>query len=319
MNVELEEYAQRVSQQDEDNYLGILCWYTISECKVDHADVVQFLTQNGLSSLLPPHPADVDVFRRVTTKCQRTKVTDPNKPGVMLNYIVRSVDERDPVTVTRQIVEEVVDKTGKRLSYHPVHFLEFNRQQSSIRTGPIDPVVGQNRLCDVISADMVHEIKSEFYSWQGKLNSYAIRELVRRMVNNLGSTIVRPGGGVYFVQSKHKTTVEALESFVASLPGSNAFHSLPLVDDRKQREMVRTAYEAETTGAIDELLGEISEIQRTGKQISSDKYANILTKYQDLMANTNEYSDLLETTLGETHSRLKLFQQSIINLRGNVK
>src|SRR5690606_13800316 len=127
----------------------------------------------------------------------------------------------------------------------------------------------------------------------------------RRTILDLGGTNVRPNGvgGLYFVKQECAPALEALEKFVSLIPGEIEVHTLPLIDDMKQRQMVRRAFEAESVDAVDRMLGDIKEVMDRGKKISKDRYASFVTEYQDLLSKTQDYEQVLETALAETHTR----------------
>lgn len=322
MSNALTEHIDRVNKTDSTVFLGRLTWYTVSGMRVSHAQVVQGLASVGLGSHLPPIPKDFDVFRRVSSNAQIKKVPVPNEAGVFENYLIREVAGRGDTVVTRRIVVEKVDRKGKRLDYRQLRDIDFNKDTSAITIREVnDPIAGYSTS----SVDVTHptaaiitkNIRDEFIAWRGMLNSYAIREFIRKMVCSWGATCVRDG--VYFLPEDKAAEVESMETFVNNLPGDAMFHSMPLVDDRKQREMIKRAFQAETSDAIDQMMVEIDELQANTRGISTDRYAKILTDYQNLTSKTTEYGELLETELGESHSRLSLFQVKIVNLKARVK
>ena len=309
-------YESQVANKKEA-YLGYLGWYTLSGVKIKHEDLIAFLNKRNLNIVAPSVPQDVDIFRRISSNAELRKVPT-SLEGTFQNYLVRSTDERDPDTIRRLIVCETVDKKGKRLSYEEVYYIDFKRIDSSIQFGPVNTSVSPelnffgNKICQ--------EIVSDFQSWQGCLNSQSIREMIRRALLRFGATKVRDGGGVYFVSNSQTSNLNSLELFVnEDLGGNSNFHSLPLVDDNKQRDMIRRAFEAETTEAVDAILAEIQELSKSKRPISSNRYANLITEYQELCKKSSDYSALLENALGETDSRITIVQSALIGLRNNVR
>jgi len=312
----LQEHVKRVNLADKSVLLGRLCWYTVSQTlKVSHADVVNGLNTVGLSSTIPPYPKDFDVFRRVASNAARKKIPTSNV-NVFENYLVEDFGGRGENVICRRIVRQTVDRKGRKLDYVQLRDIEFHKNTTAIVVKDLPDNVNGNLKVDEIT----EEIRSEFAAWKDSLNAYAIREFIRKRVLDFGATLVREGGAVYFITEDQAVKMESLETFVNALPGTEStFHSLPLIDDKKQRQMVRKAFEAETCDAVDEIMAEITEIQRTGKQISSDRYAKLVTDYQRLTARTVEYEELLETGLGEAKSRMSLFETAIVGLKTSVK
>lgn len=308
-----DEFAARQATSEKAHsefFLGRLVWYSVSEVKVSHADLGNALVKTGLNAYLPRVPLDADVFRRCSKAAQRRK-TATQTPGIFHNFLVRELGY-DDAKVYRRIVQEEVDQGGKRLNYSEVMKLDFDRASSTIESAPLNGV-------DPEVDAMVAEIKQEFNTWKGCLNSYAVRELIRRIIMSLHGTLVRPGGGIYFIEESHAPTVDKLEELASYLPGATHVHSLPLVDDQKQRAMVRRAFEAEASDEIDAMLTEITDIKAKGVKITSDRYAQFADRFQSLQTKAKEYSGLLEASLTTTHSRLTVFQTSMVSLMGQVK
>lgn len=306
---ELREYTEVAERMGHDTWLGRIFFYSLSGVRILHRDVIQNLAAAGILTNLPHEPTDVDVFKRVATKVKRTKVPVAGSPELHQNWIAREF--RDDATVTRRIVRELVDNKGRKLKFDEVVDIIFDR-----KTGDL----GANFLrTDPVAEQMVDEVRNAYAAWRGSLNSWACREWIRQYVVNLGSVRVRPSGGLYFLKEAHAGKLDALQQFVDSLPGSCEFHSLPLLDDRRQREFVQRAFEAESTGAVDELLVEMGEIMSSDKQISEDKFHRYVDQYTELSERTHEYANLLEEKLDATGARLSIFQKTLLQLRLSVK
>lgn len=310
------EHVAHTGQMDKSLFLGRLSWYTMSEMKVSHAQVVQGLVAVGLGSTLPPMPKDFDVFRRICSNAERKKVAVLNEPEVFENYKLREIAGRGENLIVRRLVIERVDRKGKTLGYRQLRDIFFNKEtnQITVNAGHCDL---RDEPFNVEANAMTEHVKQEYASWRGMLNAYAIREFIRKMLLSWGATPVRDG--LYFTPEAISDKVEALDSFVNNLPGTASFHSLPLVDDGKQREMVKHAFQAETVDAMQALMADIDRMRASNRSISADRYAQMLTEYQNLMSKTGDYSKLLETELGEANSTLTIFQAKIVALKEKVR
>lgn len=313
MNTTLKE--QLALPTDRSILLGRLMWYAVTtDTLIDHKTIVQELHRVGLTSAIPPYPKDHNVFRRITTTVQRRKEPTTTE-GVFENWLVRDVATRGEMTIVRRVVVETVDKAGRRLDYRQVADIMFDRGTSTLTYAWIN---GFDDTTDPVAGQMISEVTKQYKTWRGKLNHYAIREWIRKTIIDMGAIAVRPSGGVYFLREDHADNVEALESFVAALPGSNECHSLPLVDDKKQRQMLHRALEAETSDAIDGLITEIRTIRKDGK-VTPKRFAEILGESKRLRSKTAEYAKLLETSLGEIDSRIDILQKSTMGIAGLQK
>lgn len=317
MNALLEAQAARLAKVESEGLLGQLLWYSMSEIRVPHADAVTIITNEGINNV-PNRPRDADVFKRIASKVTRTKVPT-NDEDIFENY--RWVEFKDDDEITRRLIRETVDNNGRKLSVDERLDVSFRRDTSKISVTPI--------ATDLSGYDysLSDEVTSGFDNWKGCLNAYALREWMRAHIyGRCLATKVKPGGGVYFVQQAFVGNVEALERIAEALQpylvekhGEVEFHSLPLLDDTKQREMVQKYFEAETVDAVDAMMAEITKISKSTRKISTDKYAELLTQYQDLASKTKDYEDLLEQKLASTTTRLDLFERSLKGILGKVK
>lgn len=310
MTATLSDYRTQAEGVGSDAYLGRLFWYSLSDVRLPQTKMIQMLHQCGIMKDLPLPPTDVDVFKRVCATVKRHRIPY-NSTEHFANFIQREF--RDPEFVTRRIVREIVDHKGRKLSFKEMGDVRYTRKDASIVYEPIEPCTE--------AYEMGLEIAQGFALWRGCMNLYGVREWVRAFIMNRGATMVRKGGGVYFLAEEHVVKLEALEEFAGLINtndcGTVEFHSLPLLDDGKQRDMVRRAFEAETSDAIDAMLVEVANLADSG--LTTDRYATVLTQYQELVTKTESYELLLEDTLANTGTRLRVFQKALLNLRLNVK
>lgn len=320
----LEEHVRRANQQSPDVFLGRLCWYTVHEMRgtghemiVSHKEVVQGLVKVGLGDKqIPPYPRDFDVFRRVSKDAEIKKTPVAGRPGVFTNYKLVEVSGRGDQLIVRRIVMETVDSSGQKLDYKQLRDITFDRDTCAITFASCD-----DYLADVDTARKISDkIQAHFLAQRGMLTSWSVREFIRRLLTSQGATCVRSGGGVYFLEEANAEHVAAVEDFVNGLPGGvGEFHSLPLIDDGKQRDMIKRAFESETAGAVDELMIEIRDIRKAGQEITQDRYGRMVSQYKALRSKTKKYGGILETNLAETKSRLELLETGIVKLSENIK
>lgn len=304
MSDEFRDHLQRMLLADERLLLGYLTWYSVTEVKVSHGDVVRHLVAAGIDTNLPLPPKDADIFRRVCTKSERKRVPT-GEEGIFENYLVRDLNA-DTDKVYRRIVMEKVDAKGRKLGYEQLYDITFDKKTAQITERRLGP---ENLVAEAV----VNAVRQGFQMERGTLNSYAIREWIRHFILGLSATQVRPGGGVYFVAEEKHDKIVALEKFCQAISGVE-FHYLPLIDDKKQREMLHRAFESEAADEIDKMLAEIGDIKAAGKKITQSRYEDFLRRYHTLTERTTEYGDLLEEKLSTTHSRLEIFMRSMVEL-----
>lgn len=305
------DYASHVQGLDRETWLGMLTWYTVAEdLRVSHDDLKTILGNVGLAGHMPRVPSDSDVFRRTCSAAQRKRV--PNSGGNFDNFLVRDPGSKDD-NLCRRIVREEVDSSNQRLSYAEVGEVCFDRLTGDIHTTLFPPG-------DDMAREILDVIRTNYLADRRTLNGYAVRELVRRVLVGANATNVRyPGGGVYFLSAEHAGTVAALEEMADALGEGVSIHALPLIDDRKQRDMLKKAFEAESIDRATGLAGEIADLLKSDKPISAERAATYVTALRDLRGKLAEYSGLLETGLSSTSASLTILQRQVKALTKKVQ
>lgn len=299
-------YLTQVRENPNIPVLGFLvCWYVPEALRIEHAAVERSLDSVGLKDFTPPEPRDADVFKRICTSSAKRR--QPTKSDdVFENILVREVG-KDEDRIWRHVVVEEVDGSNRRLDYFQPYEVVFDRSKGRITQRSIGKKhAGGQRVID--------EIKATFELDRGRLNAYSIREMVRYIVTRkLRATTVRPSGGVYFVAAEHTETLAALDQFVNGLPLGTQLDVIPLIDDERQRAMVRRAFEEESVGEVDKLIMEMSELGASSR-ITPGKWTDIKDRYDLLRTKVREYSDVLGEALELTAARLEVASEQINTL-----
>lgn len=305
-------YAARLKTGNPDVFLGSLAWYAVSESTtIDHQKLKQLLTRAGISTDGVAPPKDDDVFRRVCSAVQENGKGLATGNGTFIRVLLRDV-KRVNREVHKQLVLEEIDANNETLAFTTTHKVVFHSLGNRIDITPIDP-----SPYPTISETAIDAIQKGFVQEQGRHNAYAVRELIRRELTNAHATLVRPTGGVYFVLRTNAPALDAVLKFGESIPGVNV-HALPLIDDGKQREMIKDAVEGETVLEIDRLCGEIDKLL-AGPEISTSRFQALMTTTKDLGSKTEEYSDLLEDSLNKAEARRKVLTAKMRKLFDHVK
>jgi hypothetical protein len=302
---------ERVAGFDTDLTLGHIAWFTLPESAA--TTVANLTALCARYKLVPPStpsaPRATDVFKRACTSVQtnRLPTTDPN---VYVNLLSRRVGH-DADHVWRRLVQEVVDTNGHTLSYDEVYEFRFDRSTSTVVTTPL---IWMPRPEAVSAAS---EVQAYFDTRRDLITSFTIREWVRAVLRGLSSVALRDG--VYYLQAQHAEQMHALENVVNALSGATC-HTLPLIDDRKQRAMLKQAFEDESVGEADRLIGQIAEILHDPDQsVTTDRFANLKVEYDRLRGRVVDYSDMLSDSMGSSAARLEVLQASIGELLDRVR
>lgn len=312
-----------VEAVDPDAFLGRICWYSVPESlKVGHLEFVRDLVGLGLDQYHLPHaPRAVDVFRRASKKVQGK---EPIGNGLSANYLVRDINSTSS-EVHRVLVREIVDAQNEKLWFDTVANLTFSRASNHVNTQYTPPatvtIPGWDHTvehrCRVIEEGKLDEVRANYGLNSTYLTAYVVRETIRKILYRLNATVMRDG--VYFVAESKAAELAALENLVETLDGAS-FHSLPLLDDNKQRDMLKTAFVDDSIGQIDDLIGRIGAImRREGQQITAARYADLQVARTELADKAQAYTGLLETSLSETEVRLQMLDQQLWELVERVK
>lgn len=307
MTNQVEALAAKLSQSyDPELFLGRLCWYSIPDTiRITRKDFHAELSQEGVKFGALPDVRAVDVFKRGCTASERNKylpTLDEQTalsllPGCHINYMFRNAGQ-DKSNVWRTLVREIVDSNGHELSYLEVASLIYDRATETIDYKTKVPLSDTER-------DIIQDVYDYFSSEAEIATPYSVREFVRKGIEwHLHAIKVRPSGGIYFVQEQFYQELSGLSNVVNNIGGT--FHDLPLIDDSKQREMLRKAFEDESLDDVNIMLGEMSEIIKNNKTISEDRYVDLMERYKKLTKKVKEYSDILDEAMTNTASYLDI-------------
>jgi hypothetical protein len=273
-----------------------------------HDDLLDLMESVGLSkSFAPSKPADVDVFRRVTTSAQSKR--NENGDGTYSNVLVRDV-ANDEFQVLRRMVVETVDSGGRRLDYHEAYDLAFDKGNQRLVT---------TRLSwrDTVADRLVPEIVANYNTRRGTVNAEAIRTLISKVFAAGHSTSLRPTGGSYFTPVSHAHLIEALEQLSDFIP-TMTIQVIPLVDvNGRQIEMVRSALADESATELDAMLAEGKKMMTEG--VSVRRAATLLARGKELRAKGHAYSELLDDSLAMMRDRLSLFDDMMLAIMSKAE
>jgi hypothetical protein len=294
----LREYEDRV-RLTPSSWLGQAVAFRVAEaCLISHSDLRAQLKAIGLEDFLPRAPKDEDVFRRVASGHTRKRVPTAVE-GVFENYLIRDV-ARGSRQVTKQIVVEQVDGANKRLDYAPTVQLDYDSGMITsevIHTTPVDPTQALN-LADLITMDFNNE--------RGHLNSYAIRGMLRSILD-ASDAVPFLTGGLYFVGPVWTNRITDVEGM--KVPGME-LHSFPIIDDKKQREMLRRSIEAETNEQMDKMLKEIEGLL-AGPEITEAQFRQLADLRVVTKDKAKGYAEMLDETLDNTQFRMQMLDAAM--------
>lgn len=129
---------------------------------------------------------------------------------------------------------------------------------------------------------------------------------------------VRTAGGVYFVNHAKHVELSGLEKLAAAIPNLS-MHVLPLIDDGNQRAMLKAAFEDDSVGELQKLMGEMAELIEQKGKVTTKQLTQFQARYAELRERTKSYSDLLDDSLETAAASLTLTKEAIKNLFSKVE
>ncbi len=311
MSTVFTEHVAQLEQTDRATWLGEMLYFTIPETTVDHGLFAGLLSRLTLDSHTPRMPHDEDVFKRVFGNRQ-VKEVDTADPEIKHRFLVRSVD-----ATCKELVVEKVDAKGRRLSH------DYALQVVFDSAAPSDLTV--NPLPNTLEAETVSQVEklaeekaAEYRAQRGHVTSYAVREVIRRVLDDCHATIIRSGGGLYFVAAKHADTVANLKLLTGFQPGWE-IRTIPCINDPERRDLVRQAYESESIGEVDELIDEVLGLIKASEEITGRRFAALIDRQKAAKAKMADYEELLDDKMSSTETRLTVLGSSMTRLLAKVK
>ena len=273
----------------DDMLLGHIAWWTVTDPKISHDRLMELALTHNLSPAIVPKPPRLgDAFKRACRYSERTGLPIADSPH-RANFLIRKV-KQDLEVVERHLVLEVVDQDGSRLEYHDAAELIFRRADNVLK-------VKQRQLTNSLN-DLVIEtlqiFNGQFNQAAKTIDPQVIRRMVREQLDVVSSIPVRRQGSVYFIPIQSKATTVGLEGFMSDLGSGCVFHSLPLVDTDKQREMIKGAWEAEVHEAARQLIEDLNKAKQKGRKLTPRAWADFKHRYNALQDRFGTYTELTD-------------------------
>jgi hypothetical protein len=270
--------------------LGHIAWYTITKPKLTHDDIMGLVLTLGLDpSIAPSPPRKGDAFKRACRYSERKGIAIPYSPNTA-NFLIRPVTQTLE-DVERHLVMEVIDPDGRKLAYNTAAELRFERKTGKLHVSvkTLDPV------SDVLVDDTLKNFSEVLKESTKYVESQVIRRMIRHQLELMHSVLARSKGSVYFIPKRFNQKVEALEEFTSHCGVGSGFHSLPLIDDTKQREMVMSAFNSGVHDTATQLISELGGLIANDKKITPTAWNDYKNKYDVLVSKRDEYASLVDT------------------------
>lgn len=326
-------------QGGEAPLLGHLVLYSICESNVTPDDLERWFRELDLNlEFVPGRLRAEDAFERVTGPNgvrESYPLEDPMKlqerrwerreRGQKAQVMVRHVS-RDEYEIVRHVVREVRDANEKRLDYD-THLAEcrFRRDRSDQAErgdGQLEIVADEQAIAalpvdeQTVVRGMLFRIEEQHKIRCTYLSADKLRAVVRKYIESMKAIKVREGGGGYFVHRRHAGTLAALRALVLRFESKSQLTRIPLPDQEEMRELVVSAFTTKAKEDLDALARDIAAAQREGK--GGGVVQALHQRFLALKKATEEHTELLSTSLGDTDASLRLVNVQLVSLLSTV-
>jgi len=291
--MKLENLAAIKTKEDSQQTIGYLTWYSVAAREYEKDEIMGALQNAGLSEYAPNPIRVPDAFRRATkaVEVKREQVADT----AYRNILVREV-AADKKIVQRNLVIEIVDPAGRRLSYNPEGaIIILNRENETVQFSVLDESV----------RPYAEEAARLFEVFRTHYDDQTVRRIVQSVLQKLAPTPIRPSGGVYFVPRAHGVKLEALVSFLRALEGCEGY-KLPLIDLRETRDMVRAKLMEHMRATIDALKQALAS-----EGINKNTIKAQVTEAKQLLDGLKAYEELLNEEMERIHLMADIMRQQV--------
>ncbi len=289
--------------------LGYISWYTVTHPKVGHDDIVAWVNELNLSpSILSRNPPRTgDAFKRACRYSERKGIAIPGSEHEA-NVMIRKV-ATTPTEVERHMVVEVVDAEGRRLEYYDFAEMVLDRTNNVLHvtrkklSGPIQPILDE----------AIELFQRNFDDALKYVDPQVLRRMIRTQLKLMSAISVRHKGSVYYFPAKYKAQGEALEEFCRRLGDGSGFHTLPLVNTEKQREMVKAAFQQDVHDDAQQLIVEMRRMKTQGK-VAAGALAAVKRRVDTIQSMVDDYQSLVEGELTQASIEAQLLKNQLMDL-----
>lgn len=303
----IESYAKQVKDSGQD-IIGMLAWYTVpSTAEIEYADFMNLVIDNDAPITKMKQPSPNNVFRRACSSSKLLKQPGP-EDDIFCNYRFRDVSY-DKTYIFKCLVEEQVDRANHTLDHRTVADVTFTKASHRVS---FDVKIDDDDYAQPAYQALVQNLKDFIANKGSKMHDLVIREAARRSLEYMLKG-VRLRGAVYFVAYEYADELEALDAVINGVEEAD-FHMLPLIDDQKQRNMLKNAFEDESMDQAHQLMAEIAELLESNKNVPAKKFADIQMRYSLMKDKMSEYGKLLNDSLSNAQESLTICNKQLAAL-----
>lgn len=304
------DYLTGAGDLPEEAFVGSLLWFTVTKrARVTPSDVEQrFIAHNLDSRYIPSLIAPANAFRKATGPEAREhgyRLHDGHDAKALLRQL-----PSDRETMTRVVVRERIDATGKMLDHLEVGRIVFYKAARGATAGSerVRFTLHDDRLQDGERADLeqyLNKVNADYETYKNYLYDQPLRQMVREYVEGLNAVSVRPSGGLYFIHRSRWEEVRRLQALVQGLHDDCTMVLAPLPDLPEMREMLVEAFQDEIVDDVTRLVEEIEADRKAGKTVKAETIAKYSETVRTIASRAEEHSRVLEVSQDRTAGALE--------------
>lgn len=276
--------SQSLHAQTGGTFIGSLVWWSLNGNHVTHARLKELATQHGLPErFLPKEVKPTSAFRRAWRHAS-TKLP----AGLLL----RQIDETE-TGIHVGLVEEQADSQAHQLAYDHLVTIAYSKDHQTIQAS------GQHHIVDQIRS---------LYAHHQELTTRDLRSMLSSFVSEAGVSL-RESGGVYFIPSAHKGTVEAMAATLQSI-SHNDLHRLPLYDSPLAQDVLNGVAVATLDDEVRKLSEELEAYMGEEKTRKSTLKKR-LDVFDSLRSRVNTFAGVLSFKADDLLDKVALMEDEL--------
>ncbi len=286
--------------------LGHIAWFTVKQPRKTHQELAELVADLKLSPAIIPNPPRLgDAFKRACRYSERKNLPIPLS-NHMANFLIRPVTQTID-EIERHLIMEIVDAEGRVLEYKNAAKLVFNRNKGilSVSARVMPPEL------DPMLKETLNRFNANFDEATKFIDAQIIRRMIREQLAEMRAILIRREGTVWFTPISERKNVEALEEFCNQLGGGSAFHSVPLPDTTKQRELVKVAFEEEVHEEATQLITEFRAIQNAGDKITARHWQGLRERFNSMKDNFSEYGGMIDNEMAKAKIEIEAVERQL--------
>lgn len=310
-----------------------------SKIEVSHEDLLSLTTPLGFGSHTPPQVEPNTYIKRAMVSWLKelaqggtlNPFEEDEEEGRKPKSLVRQIKTPDRQTIILALVKENINLAELGLEYltnlrvfyirpkphsdEPGHLTLTLTPSGQTDPRSYIPTLEEEQLLDSLRRHVTH--------YQSTYKSLELRRMIVSIIESMQSTNMRPKGGVYFVPSFKRDQLVALKQLMEELqakPGGEktTLLHIPVIDEENsKRQLAGASHDAfmqKVSAYKEAMIRFVAQNRKRG--IRLDNMQVKLAEYQDLKAQLEVYTGLLDVRLDEVKAEVEVLEQQAQELIG---